>query len=118
MTKFYKRLEVTGVANKEKLGDILTSTAEEPKHVTALWFTETTAAENNDAILRAYVEREKVLDMSIKHMLSTMDADGRYWKPRIEVDIILPVGQSLSVGHLSGGTLSVIDIVAEYEKTA
>ena len=117
MTKFYKRKAVSGSSNEEKLEEIVTSTAEEPKHVTALWFTEVTAVENNDAVLRAYVERERIIDMSIKHTLSIMDAEGRYWRPRLEVDITLPVGQSLSVGCVSGGTATNLEVVAEYEIT-
>lgn len=115
--KYYDREVVSGSANEEKLEDVVTSTAEEPKHVIALWFTETTGTENNDGILRAYVERERILNMSVKHFLNKHDADGRQFLTRIEVDVDLPVGQSLSVGCVSGGTASNFEVVAEYEIT-
>lgn len=115
MTKFYKRVVVEGTANEEKLEEVVTSTTEEPKHVTALWFTEITGTLYHDAILRAYVERERIIDMGYRQFLIDDDADDRMVKPRLEVDIILPVGQSLSVGQVSGSTASNFEIVAEYE---
>lgn len=119
MTKYYKRKVVSGSSNEEKLEDIITSTTEEPKHVTALWFTEITATtENNDAILRAYVEREQIIDMSIRQLLYAMDVETRHSRPRLEVDIDLPEGQSLSVGCVSGGTATNLEVVAEYEITS
>lgn len=119
MTKYYKRQVITGVFNKEELKEIITSTAEEPKHITALWFTEITPiTENNDAILRAYVERERILDMSIKQLIYAMDVETRHSRPRLEVDIDLPVGLSLSVGCVSGGTATILEVVVEYEITS
>ena len=115
MTKFYKRLDFAGTANKEKLNTLLTSTVEETKHVTALWFVESGGTLYHDAILRAYVEREKIVDMRCTNWMLDDDVDDRTIPCRIEVDIDLPVGQSLSVGFVSGGNASSFDITAEYE---
>ena len=117
MTKYYKRENFAGTANKEVLKEIVTSTAEEVKHVTAIWFTESGGTLYHDAILRAYVERERILDMRYTNLTESDDKDGRMIHPRIAVDIDLPVGQSLSVGFVSGGTASTFDITAEYELT-
>lgn len=118
MTKYYKRIKVTGTNNEETLKDILTSTEEEPKKIIALWFTEYTAAENTDAIIRAYVEREKIVDFDLQHFQLEFDSSARQSLPRLEIDMDLPVGQTLSVGHVNGATLSNIEFVVEYEKAA
>ncbi|GAH33104.1 unnamed protein product, partial [marine sediment metagenome] len=62
--------------------------------------------------------REKIVDMRYTNFTESDDKDGRLQLPRIEVDIDLPVGQSLSVGFLSGGNASAFDITAEYEITS
>jgi len=115
MVKYYKRTNFAGTALEEKLQDIVTSTVEEPKHITAIWFTESGGTLYHDAILRAYVEREKIVDMRYTNLTESDDKDGRMIHPRLPVDIILPVGQSLSVGFLSGANASSFDITVEYE---
>ena len=117
MTKFYKRIQVTGTANTEELKDLLTSTVEEPKKVIALWFTEYTGTMYHNAILKAYIEREKIVDFPYSHFLIDSAADDRMVPPRLEIDAELPVGQTLSVGHTSGATASNFEITVEYERT-
>ena len=116
--KYYKRISVSGTANKEILSDILTSTEEELKHISALWFTEVTGTLYHDAILRAYIERERIVDFGYNNFLIDADADDRMIAPRLEIDQDLPVGQTLSVGFVSGGTASIIEITVEYEITS
>lgn len=117
MTKYYKRVVVSGTADTEILSDLLTSTEEEHKHIIALWFTETTGTLYGDSVIRAYVEREKIVDMSCRHFNTATPNDNRVALPRLEIDTDLPVGQTLSVGHISGGTASNYEFVAEYEIT-
>ncbi len=111
----YKYVTVDGATSDEDLETILTSTAEESFHVDALMFLETTATENHDAVLRAYLERERILDFPLAFFLQAADSDTRLaidqW---IVIDEPLPVGQSLKVGHLSGGTLSEMKVVCRY----
>ena len=111
----YKYVTVDGVASDEDLETILTSTAEESFHIDALQFIETTATENNDAVLRAYLERERILDLPVHFSLVLFDSAERLavnqW---IEVDEALPIGQALKVGHLSGSTLSIMEVAVKY----
>lgn len=118
MAKFYKRINIVGTDAAEKLSDLLTSTVEEPKHITALWFTESGATLYHNAILRAYVEREKIVDFRYTNFALDDDQDDRMMPPRLEIDMDLPVGQTLSVGFLSGATASTFDIAVEYEITS
>lgn len=111
----YKYVTVDGVASDEDLETILTSTAEEAFHIDALQFMETTATENHDAVLRSYLERERILDIPLYFSLRAFDSDtrlnGDQW---IYIDEALPVGQSLKVGHLSGATLSIMIVAVKY----
>jgi len=116
MTKFYDYKEVSGIANAEVTETFLTSTEEEPKHITALRIYESTATRQNDAIVRVYVERERIAEFPIAMFL---DQAGTPLYPnaagKIEIDVELPIGQSLLVGHVSGSTPSNIMFIAEYE---
>lgn len=116
--KLYKRVAVNGSSNEETLEEVVTSTSEEPKHITAIWFNESTGTLQSNAILRAYVERERIIDFDFCLFHQYDAGRTRIVKPRLEVDIDLPVGQSLTVGHVSAGTASNFEIVAEYEITS
>jgi len=116
MTKFYDYLEILGSPNVEVTDVFLTSTEEEPKHINKLRIYESTATRNNDAIIRVYIERERIADFPIAVFLDQAatplypNAAGE-----IELDVDLPVGQSLIVGCVSGATASNVMFVAEYE---
>ena len=114
--RFYDYLEVTGAANQETTRTFLTSTEEEPKRILELWAYESTPARNNDAILRVYVERERVVELPIRAFLDQA-ATPTYPQGagKIPLEIELPVGQSLIVGHLSGSNPSNVVFVAVYE---
>lgn len=112
---FYAAVTVNGTANKEVLETILTSTEEEQKKVEEVSFVEITGAENNDAVLGAYIEREQVVEASIKNFLNVHDAAPSQYRNRVlELGHDLPVGQSLKVGHTSGGTASDFYYVVKY----
>lgn len=115
MTKYYERKAVSGTSNVEKLEEIVTSTVKEPKHIIAIWFTEISGTLQHDCILRAYVERERLVNMGYRQFLIDDDADDRMVLPRLEIDMVLPVGQSLTVGCVSGGTATDLEVVVEYE---
>ena len=116
MTKFYDYIEVGGVANTEVTEKFLTSTEEEPKRIINLYIFESTSTRQNDAVVRVYVERERIVDIPIRMFLDQA-ADPVYpnGAGKIELGVDLPIGQSLIVGHVSGATPSNITFVAEYE---
>jgi len=112
----YDYIEVPGVANTEVTKVFLTSTEEEPKRIKRLFVYESTGTRQNDAIVRVYIERERIAEFPIAMFL---DQSTNQLYPQgagvIDIDVELPVGQSLIVGHVSGSTPSNITFVAEYE---
>jgi len=115
VVKYYKEVTVTGSANEETLENILTSTETEKYKVNKIWFTEVTSTLNGDATLRVYLEREKILDMSYKHLLKYSGSHERLENYAIDLDLEIPVGQTLAVGHVSGSTASDFKIAIQYE---
>jgi len=115
MTLYYKEVTVTGSANEETLKDILTSTETAKYRVKKIWFTEVTSTLQGDATLRVYLEREKILDMSYKHLLKYSGSHERLDNYAIDLDLEIPVGQTLSVGFVSGSTASNFKIAIQYE---
>ena len=113
--RYYKSKVVTGTANKETLEEILTSTATEKYHITKLYATETTSTLQNDAYIRVYIERERVVDIPIVHWLDNITTSSRTMVPYIELDITLDVGESLYIGHESQATASDYVYTVEYE---
>ena len=113
---YYESVHVDGTANSETLETILTSTEEEHKMIDAVVFIEDTATEQHDAEIVAYIEREKIMDVPISQNLTSFDNDTRLstnlWYP---LGHDLPVGQSLKVGHVSGGTASNVYYTVRYK---
>lgn len=116
MAVYYDFITVTGQANIEVTEKLLTSTEEEPKRVLRLHVYEVTATRQNNAVVRAYIERERILEMPIGVFLDWATTP-TYPKGAgvIELGFDIPVGQSLIVGHVSGTTPSTLVFVAEYE---
>jgi len=116
MAKFYDYIEVAGEANSEVTKTFLTSTEEEPKRILNLYIFESTSTRQNDAVVRVYIERERIVDIPIRMFL---DQSTNQLYPnsagKIEIGVELPIGQSLIVGHISGATPSNVTFVAEYE---
>lgn len=118
MTKYYKEVTITGSANEETLDDILTSTETMKYKINKIYFTEVTSTLQGDAILRVYLEREKILDISYKHLLKYSGSNERLENYGIELDLEVPVGQTVYVGFVSGSTASNFKIAIEYEAVA
>lgn len=116
MAVFYDYLVVTGQANVEVTQKFLTSTEEEPKRVLRLRVYESTSTRQNDAVIRVYIERERIAELPIR---TFTDQSTNHLYPNgagvIELGFDLPIGQSLIVGHVSGATPSQLTFVAEYE---
>ena len=115
MVKYYKEVTISGTANEETLEDILTSTETSKYKVNRIIFTETTSPQNNDAQLRVYLEREKILDVNVVHTLSNITTNSRVPDPWFDLDLEIPVGQTLTVGFVSGSTASDFKIAIQYE---
>lgn len=114
---YYASVAVDGTANAETLESILTSTEEEKKTILMLWFVEvTTAAEENDAQIAAYIEREQIVDAPIEMFLNQDGAAASQLRNRVlNLNHVLPVGQTLKVGHTSGATASDIEYMVAYQ---
>jgi hypothetical protein len=115
MAKYYEREEITGTANEETLGAGIESTAEETKRIIAVWFTEITPTLQGDAILRVYLEREKLADLSYKQLLKYSGSNEKLDRPRLELVHDIPVGMRLKAGFVSSATASNFEVVYEYE---
>ena len=113
---YYTSVHVVGIANTEVVEEILTSTEEEPKFVDAIAFVEDTPSSLYDAVLVAYIEREKIMEFPLEISLLYNDVSNR-----LGTDLWyllghnLPVGQSLRVGHISGSLASNVYYVVRYK---
>ena len=110
----YKEVEVNGVANEETVENILTGTEEEQYYIISISYTETTSTLQGDATLRAYVEREKIVDMSYQHLLDYSGSNSRWLGGWIEINRKLNTGETLKVGFVSGSTASNFKIAIKY----
>lgn len=114
MTRYYERKKVSGTANTETTADIVTSTEAEPKTIHSLKIREVTGTLQGDAEIVVYVERDQIVDMKIVSLLDANTSDNVADKGEFEIEVELPVGQSLTVGHMSGATASDLEFTAEY----
>ncbi len=113
--KYYKTITVSGTIATEVLGDLLTGTSAEKKHVSRIYFTETTATLVHTATLRAYVGRERIVDFYYNHFALDNKQDDRVSAPYLDVDITLDIGETLQAGAVSAAAASDFAITAEYE---
>lgn len=90
----YKWVKVTVPAGQEVISSLLISTSEEPKTIRRLYF-----AKQSYFVFRAYVERERILDMH-NDVIPTN-------RPYLDIDIPLPIGQELKVGGYNESAGSV-----------
>jgi hypothetical protein len=116
MARYYKRIYIAGSPNTETLQAALTSTPEEPKRVVEVWCIEAATTKQNDALIRIYVERERVAELCIRQF-TDMSSAPTYPQGHgvIPLDITLDVGETLYIGHYSYSTGSNIDYVVVYE---
>lgn len=111
----YTYEDVDGTANEEETADILEGTKKKPKHVVAVMYIEDTAALQHDAILRAYKDRTRIVDMPIQAGLLNNGSDDRLENLQwIEIDTVFEAGEELQVGTMSGGNATDVLVVAKY----
>lgn len=115
--RFYTTEEVAGTLSEITLTTILTSTPDAPLHLLGFFATEYTAVENDDARIYLWLQREQIVDISIQHLVSAFDTSARCEQPFVPVDLVIPPGQSVKIGHLSGGTASDIVYTVVYNIT-
>lgn len=114
--KLYGSAKVTGIASTEVTTTLLSGTASAPKHVDGLFFTEDPASNQHDATIRVYKDTVKIAEFYIAHWCDDADSNHRLAVSYVELDVALAEGEKLEVGHLSGGTLSVVIYTAKYEE--
>jgi len=116
MARYYKYVVVTGTAGGETTSAAVASTDVEPKHVSKIYVYESSSSRYNNAIVRAYVERERIVDAPIGIFLDQASTPLYPLGAGVfEVDFDLPVGQTLYVGHVSPTSACVLTFVIEYE---
>lgn len=97
----FKRVAIT--AGAEILSQIITSTVEEPKVIHRVYF-----EKNSDIDFRVYLERDRVLDFD-----SDLVSANENW---VDLDIEMPVGESIRVGGFNNGATDVtVAIGVSYE---
>lgn len=115
MAKLYKTVTVHGSPGTEVVKTLITSTPEEPVRVLSVVCYETTATRQGDAILRFYIEREKIAEVPVKIWQGDLTNKTYIALPRLELSHVIEVGQSLIVGVVSGSNASDFEFVIEYE---
>ena len=111
---YHSETLVTGVANTRTISNGVTSTEEQPKHVNSVTFTEVSAALQHNAVIELWIETERIAEISIVHTLEDSGSDNRNFPFAVPVDYNLPVGQTLKVGHISGGVASDMRFNIQY----
>lgn len=112
---YYKSLVVSGAANAETLGSIITSTTTEKYHIKKMYVSEITSTAQNNAYIRAYIEREKIADVPVEHWLDNLTANSRIAMTALDLDFDLDIGESFYVGQESQATASDFVFTIEYE---
>lgn len=113
--KLYKTIQVSGEANKETLATGLVSTEVEKYHINRVFVTEITSTLQNNAYIRAYLDRERLVDFAYVHFSQDAQVSTRTEPDAIEIDLDLPVGSEFDIGHLSQDTASDMLYTIEYE---
>jgi len=115
MSKLYKTILVTGSANEETLKTGLVSSEVEKYHIDKLFVTEVTSTPQNDAYIRCYLDRERLVDFPYVHFLQDSQVDVRTEPDVIEIDLDLPVGSEFDIGQLSQANASDMLFTIQYE---
>lgn len=113
----HERLAVTGQNSLEVIETILTGTADPKKRVHGVFVVETTAAPNNDAVVKVYLGQEEVAEVDIQSFLDCVAVTNPLYvaRPFIPLGVDLEEGVELKVGMVNGSTLSVLDFTVQYE---
>lgn len=111
----YAYKDVDGTANTLVLETVLVSSAARKYFVKNIVIQEITSTEQNNAIIEVWLADERLAQVPIESMLAVFDAATKAWKPMLELNVSVPEGFELKVGHTSGGTASNIQFVLQYE---
>lgn len=114
----YKLVYVYGQANTEVFKDLITSTEVEPVTVRKIYITEVSTTPVGDGVLRLYIEREKIAEIPLCNFLTNLTDKKYHSQPVYEINVDIPVGQTLIAGLISSSTASSVAITLEYEITA
>lgn len=106
--RLYTYEVVSGVANQEVGGTGITSTQEEPKRIIGVYVIVSARAGN---IVKLAVEREDIAEIHDDFLPTNTD----FPKPFIELDLELPVGETLKPFIKSGATATNITVIYVYE---
>ena len=114
---YYKRFQVTGLANVTELDDGLVSLVEEPYHINAILIT---IDEPQDNVLEGWIGTERVLeipDYVLDNQAGLANNPRSTTKlTRIPVDLDIPPGQIFKVGIRCGTAVTIIYGAYEYVK--
>ena len=106
---YYASETITGVANATKYGDGLTSTEVSRKRVKSIYVVTSTRAGN---YLELWLEKERIAQIHDDVINIATDNP----KTEIDLDVEIPVGQTLIPALRCGGTATTITIVYKYEE--
>lgn len=109
--KYYASETITGVANSTTYGNGLTSTGQSRKKVNKIYATVSSKAGN---YLELWLEKERIAQIHDDILNLATDLA----KLEIELDIEIPVGQTLVPAFRCGGTANIITLVYQYEEIA
>jgi len=109
-----KYVDVAGSASIRTLETILTGIAGGKRHVVGLIFVEVTSTLLHNAILEAWLDQQQILSMPLVALLTDKDEDTRLPDQLLELNLDLPEGVGLEVGHISDTSPSDFQIVAVY----
>jgi len=116
MAKYYLTKQIVGTANIEVIDSLITSTPEETKTVSSVWVHEETGTAQNNALIRLYIERERIAEVPIR-MFTNIYGTTTYPQGagKIDVSATLDVGETMYAGVVSGSVGSIIRFTVEYE---
>ena len=105
---YYRSETIIGQANKTVYGKGLTSTEAEKKKLKGLYII---TSGRSDNYVEVWKESERIAE--INDMLLPLASDNP--KQMVEIDVDIPVGQSVAPALRCGGTATTIRVVYVYE---
>lgn len=105
--KYYDTLQVTGSVNKEVISDKFTSPENEKRHLDGVYLN--ISAQQGNTV-NIYLEREKLANINDYVIPTTAGNESNFFP----LDLDLPIGQSLTLSVVSGGTANNLNAVLRY----